>query len=727
MTTTKNILKYGVLAGLFLIPFIPFIVPKAMFFPFIAGKGFAFRILVEIIFGFFVALAFMDPAYRPKLSWLTKSLLLFTSIILIADLFGVNAYKSLWSNYERMEGFVLIAHLLLYYIVTSSVLNTKDLWNKYINTILFSSAMMSVYGVFQIFGWATINQGGTRVDGTLGNAAYLAIYLVFTIFLCLYMMADSLRPKWQRWVYGLVVVLELIVLYYTATRGAILGIIGGLMVTAVLVLWKERENVVVKKSFTYVLAGLGLFVVVFFFFRNTDFVRNNQVLSRFSTLSFSEFKTQGRYFVWPMALSGIADRPVLGWGQENFNFVFNKYYDPDMFGQEEWFDRTHNVVLDWLIAGGILGFVSYALIYAALMYYIWRRESSFRISERAILTGLILAYLFHNMFVFDNLISYTMFFTILAFVHFKNAQTPEAVGNYNTKTFSSESLNYVVYPIVVVLTLGAVYFVNVPALLANQNLIKSMSPQKEGIDQNLKLFKQVFGYNSFGSSEAVEQVVTNASQVISARSGVTDAQKQGFYDLAKAQLEKKISEVPNDARYLVFAGSFFNRVGQYDEAIKYLDRAVMESPSKQSIYFELGTSYLGKGDLKKTSELFKKAYDLKPSSRESQILYALSAIYTKNSEILKELSGKLDEETIIFDNRFLSAYKNIGDYTSAMNILNSRLLKDPKNRETRLAVAEVYVLAGQKQNAVSVIQELIKEDPAFKEEGEMYIKQIQQS
>ncbi|KND49427.1 MAG: putative O-antigen ligase [Parcubacteria bacterium C7867-003] len=399
MTTTKNILKYCVLAGLFLIPFIPFIVPKAMFFPFIAGKGFVFRILIELIFGLFVALAFTEPSYRPKLSWLTKSLLLFTSIILVADLFGVNSYKSLWSNYERMEGFVLIAHLLLYYVVASSILNTRELWNKYINTILFSSAMMSIYGMFQVFGLATINQGGTRVDGTLGNAAYLAIYLVFNIFLCLYMMADSFLPKWQKWTYGVVAVIELIVLYFTATRGAILGIIGGLMVTAILVLWKERENVVVKKSFSYLLAGLGLFVIVFFLFRNAEFVKNNQVLSRFSTLSFAEFKTQGRYFVWPMALSGIADRPVLGWGQENFNFVFNKYYDPNMFGQEEWFDRTHNVVLDWLVAGGVLGFASYALIYVALMYYIWRKESTLKTSEKGILTGLILAYIFHNMFV----------------------------------------------------------------------------------------------------------------------------------------------------------------------------------------------------------------------------------------------------------------------------------------------------------------------------------------
>jgi hypothetical protein len=48
MKNAKNIAFYSIFAGLFFIPFIAFIVPQAMFFPFITGKGFAFRILVEI-------------------------------------------------------------------------------------------------------------------------------------------------------------------------------------------------------------------------------------------------------------------------------------------------------------------------------------------------------------------------------------------------------------------------------------------------------------------------------------------------------------------------------------------------------------------------------------------------------------------------------------------------------------------------------------------------------
>jgi len=387
---------------------------------------------------------------------------------------------------------------------------------------------MCIYGLLQISGIRTINQGGVRVDGTFGNAAYLAIYLVFTIFLSLYMMVDSQTPKWQRWAYGGAIALQLFVLYFTATRGAILGIIGGLFVMAVLSVWKERENKTVKRVSMYLLGALAVLIIAFFAFRNTETVKNNQVLSRFATLSFSEFKTQGRSYVWPMALKGIAERPILGWGQENFNFVFNKNYDPQMFGQEEWFDRTHNVVLDWLIAGGILGFASYALIYVALFYYIWRKESTLKSSEKSILTGMLVAYIFHNMFVFDNLISYIMFFTVLALVHHLNKQSVLSTNAFYTKTFNPDTTNYISLPIVAILTIALIYFVNVPAISANTTLIKAMTPQESGVAQNIKFFKEVFAYNSFGDSEATEQLVTITSQVSQAQSGVTEDQKQEF-------------------------------------------------------------------------------------------------------------------------------------------------------------------------------------------------------
>ena len=317
MQITKNIIKYSILTGLFLVPFIPFIVPSAMFFPFITGKGFAFRIITEIIFGLFVILAFWEKEYRPKLSWITKAVLVFTGIVLVADLAGVNVSKSLWSNYERMEGFVLIAHLAMYYIVASSVFNTKQKWFRFFDVSIASSLIMSIYALMQLAGKETINQGGVRVDGTFGNATYYAIYIVFHIFICIYFAIDSTKPKWQRWAYLSIGVLNAFILYFTATRGAILGLIGGLILSGLMIIFLDKENTQLKKVSYYVIGFVALIIVGFIPFKDTEYVKTSQVLSRFSTLGIAEIKTQGRYFVWPMAIKGFKEHPVLGWGQEN--------------------------------------------------------------------------------------------------------------------------------------------------------------------------------------------------------------------------------------------------------------------------------------------------------------------------------------------------------------------------------------------------------------------------
>ncbi len=720
MQTTKNILKYTILAGLFVIPFIAFLVPNTMFFPFITGKGFSFRIIVEIIFGLFVVLAFLDREYRPKMSWITKSVLAFTFITLIADIFGVNPYKSLWSNYERMEGFVLIGHLAAYYLVASSMFPTRAKWDNLLNTSIFASVIMSFYALLQLTGAFVINQGGNRVDARFGNASYFAIYLVFHIFICLYLMLDNSKAKWQKWTYGLVALLELVILGFTATRGAVLGLIGGLLLAGIIILWKEKENKFVRKLSYSTIGALALIIMIFVSVRHTNYVESSPILSRFADLNFSAIKTQGRYYVWPMAIQGFKERPILGWGQEGFNFVFNKYYDPRMYRQEQWFDRTHDVFLDWLIAGGLLGFLAYFSIYVALLYFIWKKDSSLKLSEKSLFTGLIAAYLFHNIFVFDNLISYILFFTVLAYIHSITPKKPSERSFY-TKVFNENTVQYVVLPISVVATVLVVYFINIPALSANKTLIRAITPQGD-ITKNLDNFKKVFAYNSFGGAEATEQLVEISSQVNSSQA--PDSIKQEFYNLAKLKLEEKIAQAPHDARYLVFAGSFFNRFGRYDEAINYLEKGIVESPNKQSIFFELGSSYIGKGDLNKMFEVFKKAYDLEPNSVESQIIYTLGAIYTRNNTVLTQMSGILKPDLIISDERFVQAYANIGDYQNVIKILTTRLEKDPNNIQSKLNLAGAYATIGQKQKAISLIQEIIAKDPTFKAQGEVYIQQI---
>src|SRR3989338_6743850 len=112
--------------GLWLIPFLPIYVSYTMLFPFITGKNFAFRIIIEIIFALWAGLAYFKAEYRPRLSPLLKAATVFIAILFLADIFSPNPYRAFFSNYERMEGFMMIFHLYLYFVMLVSVFKKRD-------------------------------------------------------------------------------------------------------------------------------------------------------------------------------------------------------------------------------------------------------------------------------------------------------------------------------------------------------------------------------------------------------------------------------------------------------------------------------------------------------------------------------------------------------------------------------------------------------------------------
>ena len=147
--TFNTILRYLLIGGIFLIPFIPFYVAQGMFFPFITGKNFAFRILVELMLGGWFMLAWRDPRYRPRFSWILAAYTLFMGVTIIADLFGENLFRSFWSNFERMDGLVNYLHFFAYFLIISSVLHTERLWQRFFQTMLWKVRQIRIRGLIR--------------------------------------------------------------------------------------------------------------------------------------------------------------------------------------------------------------------------------------------------------------------------------------------------------------------------------------------------------------------------------------------------------------------------------------------------------------------------------------------------------------------------------------------------------------------------------------------------
>lgn len=724
---SNNQLRYIILTGLFAIPFVPLIVSSSLFFPFITGKAFVFRTIVEIIFACYLVLAIRERSYRPKFSWILVALIFFLLAMGIADIFAENSYKAFWSNYERMEGYITLLHLGVFFLVMGSILKNQKIWNKLLATSLGASTIMAIYSFFQLAGKININQGGVRVDGTLGNASYLGIYMVFHIFFA-GLLFFRFQKYWQRILISLITIMNLAVLYFTATRGAILGLLGGAFITFVFLVLKSEKGNKIRKVAGVGVLGLAVFVGLFLAVKDSSLVKTNPVLSRFASLSFSEVKTQGRYFVWPMAWKGFVERPILGWGQEGFNFVFNKYYDPRMYKQEPWFDRAHSTPLDWLVAGGALGFLSYTFIVLALLFYLlWSRNEDFSKNEKAVMFGLVSAYIFNNLFVFDQISSYILFFTVLAFVHSHSAQDRSVFWNgFFTKIgnfFDNEKLKPVIEAVVFILLLFALYFVIYAPWKQNKNLLGVLKSNNEGKIESIEVYSKPLAGYGMGFSESLEHVSQTAIGVAMNQNASVEL-KQKLFDIVDKAFNKHIARNPNDTRYRLFYGLFLSRFGWYGKSLEQLQKAKELSPQKQQVYFELVSNLLLDNKPTEALEAAKTAYELDPSYEEARFIYGLTLLASGNRSLADKILGEIPESKIVFDDRYLNILLSLRQYNQIIEMAKKRIELDPGNLQHRITLTAAFLQADRRAEAVQTLEEIIKIDPTFKEKGEYYINEI---
>ncbi|MEK7515637.1 MAG: hypothetical protein AAB555_01740 [Patescibacteria group bacterium] len=233
--TAKSVARWATLGALFLLPFTPLIVANSFFFPFITGKAFYLRILIEIAVAGWAVLALLDKEYRPRFSWIGAAVVGFVVWMFVADAFALNAAKAFWSNFERMEGWVLLVHLLGLFFSASAVLRVEKKWRAWFLTSLGISVIIVGYALLQLNGTFAIHQGSVRIDATLGNSAYLAIYLLFSVFVALW-LALTEKYAWLKWSLIALAVVEGALIFFTETRGTIIGLVLALSLAAFLTL-----------------------------------------------------------------------------------------------------------------------------------------------------------------------------------------------------------------------------------------------------------------------------------------------------------------------------------------------------------------------------------------------------------------------------------------------------------------------------------------------------------
>ena len=144
----EKILYWIARLGAYVLPFTVLVISNSLFFPFITGKNFLFRIIVEVMAAAWMGLLIVDfKKYWPRWNYLSAALAVFVGTIFLSSLFGVNFNHSFWSNFERMEGLVTHLHLLFLFFILAGIFRTQKEWFIVFGLSIAASIMVGLYGL----------------------------------------------------------------------------------------------------------------------------------------------------------------------------------------------------------------------------------------------------------------------------------------------------------------------------------------------------------------------------------------------------------------------------------------------------------------------------------------------------------------------------------------------------------------------------------------------------
>jgi tetratricopeptide (TPR) repeat protein len=440
-----------------------------------------------------------------------------------------------------------------------------------------------------------------------------------------------------------------------------------------------------------------------------------------ATISWTDASNQARQYIWPMAVSGALERPIYGWGEENFNYIFNADYNPAMYSQEQWFDRAHSVFLDWLVASGFVGLISYLSLYVLFLIAVAR--SAVGIKQKCVLVALVAGYFVHNIFVFDNLASYVLFFASLGLVDsLYGRRSLEWFGlAARSKPVRADAVEYIVSPVVIAALVFALYFYNIRPVKANLDLIKGI--RDCSAKPSAANFNKALGVKTYVANQEIrEQILTCAAQVIRGQN-VDAGTKQSFFILASKAIHDQETATPKDARIYTLAGSLMNGIGQASEAQDLLQKAHGLSPKKQSIDFELGTSYLNNGQSEKAVALLATAYRSAPEYDQAKLTYASALVADgKEDEARKEFK---DDPAIFESAQMADVYVSLKQYEKAIAVYKKISEANPTDVDTRAQLARVQYLGGKIADATATLKSIEKDHPEYASQIEQAIKSME--
>lgn len=629
----KKYLRYLIQIGILLGLVMPFVYTPSTTFPFVFGKAIFFCILVEVITVLYVALAVFSPKDRPHRSLLLYVLLAYMGALLLSTIFGVDPVRSFWGNHERMSGSFVILHFFLYFLVARSVLKTKKDWTVVFGTFLVSTVIMSVLAIIEHFSAKGLfaDAPGGRVWGTLGNYIYLGVFMLFGVYIASYLAIQN-RLLFIRIPLIAIALLDTYVLFLTESRASLLTLIVSLFVIACIAGLSAKG----KTRKMVIGASVGFFVLLGFLFlgRNTPIVHSIPAVGRLMSTTLSGGGDRTRIIAWEIALQAWQNKPVFGWGPENFYTAFNLYYRPESLRYsyyETWFDRAHNSFLDAMAMTGSVGALLYLSVFVTAGVTVARsvKRNRLTVVEGTLFVLLIGAYFLQNLFAFDALSGFLILFLLLAFLDQQNDNSLEEKSVF----VIPQTLGSVVVAIVAIF-FGYFVLVNMHTWQANRKNLDAIAALRYGnFAEALTIHAAALAYGSPHVMELRSDFARDAGQIFGHVPTGKEQDATHVLQTAISETQQNIKEGSDVYDSIVLAQIYIqtNDPKYLAQAEQVLKAAIPLSPKRQQLLFTLARDYLLEGKNTEAVQVLQGVVKDEPLVAESHWLLSV-ALYQDKQE-----------------------------------------------------------------------------------------------
>ncbi len=730
--------------GFSIILALPILTIPPYFFPPDWGKTIIFRSILAIFlllftYQFFYKKQDLDlPSVKNnKIIWALSGLFGF---FFLASIFSVDPYFSFFGSPVRSGGFINFAFYIIFAIFTFFIIKESE-WKKLWNFAIFTGIGVSFVALIQYFGlfktiFATFQN---RPPSTIGNPILLGIYILLLLFVTLVFFIKEKRLLYKV-LYGIAIALFLFVILISESRAAYLGCVIG---SIYFLLSYPKKLPILKITIGILLLIIGGFI----FYANTighfpAFLEKNRLFQSVqSRLSVNSLLSEGRFPAWPVGFRAFLEKPLLGWGPENYSVGFDKHYTPS--AGAEWWDRAHNVPLEIAATAGLPALICYLALFIILFWQLRKVKLAKKNTDQEQNTESILmahgiqatliAYFIANLFSFDSFSTYILFFFIIGYsLYLTNTKYPEIANVRHLQKYKKTILAFLF-----VLLVWFLWQYNIVPFYINAEVNKASDfvKQKNCAATFITMNKELQNHSFLDSYVRLEygEFIKNCNDYYPQNSSVY--MKKGLEVIGQA-----LKMQPLYTRYWIFMASATNSLAAKEtnadtknnlitQAKYYLDQAIKLAPNHQEIIIEQARMEMNAGDYQKMQSYSNDCIALNADLGDCYWELALSQIYLKdinnaqkNIEIAGSKGYSINSEVSL--GQLADAYYFITDYRTLASIYEKLIIINQSSAQYHSSLAFFYSKLGEYAKARHEAMEALKRSPESKPNVDAFLRTL---